>query len=322
MESTKTIILTQADVRSLADMASAVAAIEGVFAAHGRNETQMPVKVYLDLPQFDGDFRAMPAYFGGSAGVKWVNAHPRNPERHGLPAVLGMYILSDPATALPLAVMDATLLTAIRTGAAAAVASKYLARPDSHSVGFVGSGVQARTLLAALRVVFDELEVVAADVSTEAAERFAAESGGTVGDLADAAGCDIVCTATPVREPIVRREWINPGSHINAMGADAHGKQELETRILLDAKVVIDDWNQACGSGEVNVPLDTGAMPREHIHAALGEIVAGLKPGREAEEEITVFDSTGLAVQDVALARLIYDLAKDNGVGLEVDFIG
>lgn len=322
MESTKTLVLTQADVRSLAEMTSAVTAIEGVFAAHGRNETQMPVKVYLDLPQFDGDFRAMPAYFDHSVGVKWVNAHPRNPERHGLPAVLGMYILSDPATALPLAVMDATLLTAIRTGAAAAVASKYLARSDSRSVGFVGSGVQARTLLSALRVVFDDLEVVAADISAEAAERFAAESGGAVGDLADAAGCDIVCTATPVREPIVRREWINRGSHINAMGADAHGKQELETQILLDAKVVIDDWNQACGSGEVNVPLDTGAMPRDHIHAALGEIVAGLKPGREAEEEITVFDSTGLAVQDVALARLIYELAKKNGVGLEVDFVG
>jgi len=303
-------------------MASAVTAIEGAFAAHGRNETQMPVKVYLDLPQFDGDFRAMPAYFGDSAGVKWVNAHPRNPERHGLPSVLGMYILSDPATALPLAVMDATLLTAIRTGAAAAVASKYLARPDSRSVGFVGSGVQARTLLSALRVVFDDLEVVAADVSAEAAERFAAESDGTAGDLADAAGCDIVCTATPVHEPIVRREWIKPGTHINAMGADAHGKQELETQILLDAKVVIDDWDQACGSGEVNVPLEAGAMRRDHIHAALGEIVTGLKPGREAEEEITVFDSTGLAVQDVALARLIYDLAQKNGVGLQVDFVG
>ena len=233
MESTKTLVLTQADVRSLAEMAPAVAAIEDAFAAHGRNETQMPVKVYLDLPQYDGDFRAMPAYFGDSAGVKWVNAHPHNPERHGLPSVLGMYILSDPATALPLAVMDATLLTAIRTGAAAAVASKYLARPDSRSVGFVGSGVQARTLLSALRVVFDDLEVVAADASAEAAERFAAESEGTAGNLADAAGCDIVCTATPVRDPIVRREWINPGSHINAMGADAHGKQELATQILL-----------------------------------------------------------------------------------------
>ena len=322
MESTNTIVLTQADVRSLAQMSSAVAAIEVAFAAHGRGETQMPVKVYLDLPELDGDFRAMPAYFGNSAGVKWVNAHPRNPERFGLPSVLGMYILSDPATALPLAVMDATLLTAIRTGAAAAVASKYLARPDSKTVGFVGSGVQARTLLAALQVVFDDLEVVAADVNADAAQRFAAEAGGNAGSIADAAACDIVCAATPVREPVVQREWINPGCHINAMGADAHGKQELATQILLDAKVVIDDWDQACGSGEVNVPLDSGAMRRDHIHAALGEIVAGLQPGRESDDEITVFDSTGLAVQDVALARLIYDEAKSNGAGLEVDFVG
>lgn len=322
MESTKTLVLTQADVRSLVDMAAAIPAIESAFAAHGRNETQMPVKVYLDLPQFDGDFRAMPAYYGDSAGVKWVNAHPHNPERHGIPSVLGMYILSDPATALPLAVMDATLLTAIRTGAAAAVASKYLARPDAKTVGFVGSGVQARSLLAALRVVFDDLEVVASDVSADAAEAFAAESGGRVGELAEAAGCDIVCTATPVRDPIVRREWIRPGTHINAMGADAHGKQELATQILLDAKVVIDDWDQACGSGEVNVPLETGALSRDRIHAALGEIVAGLQPGRESRDEITVFDSTGLAVQDVALARLVYELAKENGVGIEVDFVG
>jgi ornithine cyclodeaminase/alanine dehydrogenase len=232
-----------------------------------------------------------------------------------------MYILSDPATALPLAVMDATLLTAVRTGAAAGVAAKYLARPDAASVGFVGSGVQARTLLAALRVVFGNLDVVAADTSASAAAAFAEESGGRVGSLADAAGCDIVCTATPVREPVVRREWIHPGTHINAMGADAHGKQELATQILLDAMVVVDDWDQACSSGEVNVPLENGALSRERIHAALGEIVAGSRPGRGTEDEITVFDSTGLAVQDVALARLIYEQARERGVGIEVDFV-
>lgn len=322
MKSTKTIVLTQADVRSLVDMPAAVAAVEEAFAAHARNETQMPVKVYLDLPEHDGDFRAMPASYGNSAGVKWVNAHPRNPQRHGLPAVLGMYILSDPATAVPLAVMDATLLTAVRTGAAGAVAAKHLARPDARRVGFIGSGVQARTLWAALQVVFDKLEVVAADASADAAAAFAAECGGRVGEVAEAAACDIVCTATPVREPIVAREWIRPGTHINAMGADAHGKQELATQILLDAKVVIDDWEQACGSGEVNVPLERGDLTREQIHAALGDVVAGTAVGRVADDEITVFDSTGLAVQDVALARVIYDLARERGVGLEVDFVG
>lgn len=315
-----TLVLTQSDIKSVVDMTAVVPAIERAFGAHGRGETQMPVKVYLDLPQFNGDFRAMPAYIEGSAGVKWVNAHPSNPERYGLPSVLGMYILSDPATAQPLAVMDATSLTAMRTGAAAAVATKYLARADARTVGFVGCGAQARTLHAALSVVLGEFDVVAADASAEAATTFAAEVSGQAGQLADAAGCDIVCTATPVREPIIRREWVKPGAHINAMGADAHGKQEIETQILLDACVVLDDWAQACGSGEVNVPLDSGALSRDAIHGPLGEIVAGKLSGRESDDQITVFDSTGLAVQDVALARLIYDTALEAGVGLEVDF--
>lgn len=317
-----TLILTQSDIKSVVDMTAVVPAIEEAFAAHGRGETQMPVKVYLDLPQYHGDFRAMPAYMEGSAGVKWVNAHPGNPERYGLPSVLGMYILSDPATAQPLAVMDATLLTALRTGAAAAVATKYLARDDARTVGFVGCGAQARTLHAALSVVLGDFEVVAADVSPEAAATFADEVAGQTGRLEDAAGCDIVCTATFVREPIIRREWVKPGAHINAMGADAHGKQEIDTQVLLDARVVLDDWEQACGSGEVNVPLESGALTREAIHGPLGEIVAGTLPGRDSDDQITVFDSTGLAVQDVALARLIYDTARESGVGLEIDFAG
>jgi len=320
MEPSTTLVLTQSDVRELVDMNRAVSAIEAAFAAHGRGETQMPVKVYLDLAEYDGDFRAMPAYFDGSAGVKWVNAHPRNPERHGLPAVLGMYILSDPATALPLAVMDATLLTAVRTGAAAGVASKHLARPDSKSVGFVGCGVQARTLLTAIRVVFPELEVVGADASDDAARAFAEEVGGRTGSVEEAAGCDIVCTATPVREPIVRREWIRPGTHVNAMGADAHGKQELDSRICADARVVLDDWEQATESGEVNVPLAEGSLARGAIHAALGDVVTGRAGGRESDDEITLFDSTGLAVQDVALARLIHERARERGIGRKVRF--
>lgn len=317
----KTLVLTQSDIEQVVDMAAVVPAIEDAFAAHGRGETQMPVKVYLELPELQGDFRAMPAYIEGSAGVKWVNSHPFNPERFGLPAVLGMYILSDPATAQPLAVMDATLLTALRTGAAAGVATKYLARRDAGSVGFVGCGVQARTLHAALRTVMGPFDVVAADRSEAAARAFADEVGGTTGDLAAAAACDVVCAATPVRTPILRREWFRPGTHINAMGADAHGKQELETQVLLDATVVLDDWDQACSSGEVNVPLASGDLTRDGIRGPLGEIVAGTLHGRQSPEEITVFDSTGLAVQDVALARLIYETARERGVGLEVDFL-
>ncbi|HUP24767.1 MAG TPA: ornithine cyclodeaminase family protein [Thermoanaerobaculia bacterium] len=317
----KTRVLNQSEVRSLLSMEEAVPAVEAAFAAHGRGETQMPVKVYLDLPRYDGDFRAMPAYFDGSAGVKWVNAHPHNPERFGLPTVIGTYILSDPASARALAILDATYLTAARTGAAAAVAAKHLARPRPRTIGFVGCGVQARTMLAALRTLYEGFEVVATDRVAAAAERFAAEVGGRAASIEEAAGCDIVCTATPSRVPVVRRDWIRAGTHVNAMGADAHGKQELEAAILLDARVIVDDWEQAGESGEVNVPLEQGVFEADHIQATLGAICAGLRPGRVSDEEITVFDSTGLAVQDVAIARLVYRRAEELGVGLEVDLL-
>lgn len=302
-------------------MERAFAAVEDAFAAHGRGETLMPAKVYLDLPEHEGDFRAMPSYVNGSAGVKWVNCHPHNGRKHSLPSVIGMYILSDPETGAPLAVMDATYLTAARTGAAAAVASKYLARADSKSIGFIGCGVQAHTALAALRVVFADLEILAHDRDSKAAERFATEAGGRAAAAEEAAGCDIVCTLTPSRAPVVERVWIQPGAHINALGADGPGKQELEVRILQAAKVVIDDLHQATGGGEINVALAQGELRETDLHASLGEIVAGLVPGREGDTEITVFDSTGLAIQDVAVARVVYEAARAKGLGRGVDFL-
>ncbi len=316
----KTLILTQSDVRSALTMEAAVTAVEEAFAAHARGETLMPAKVYLDLRKYDGDFRAMPAYAKGSAGVKWVNSHPQNPARHGLPTVLGMYILSDPATARPLAVMDATWLTAARTGAAAGVAAKHLARPGCESIGFIGCGVQAHTALAALQVVFGELEILAHDRRTEVAEAFAAEVGGRAATAPEACGCDIVCTATPSRRPVVERAWIRPGTHINALGADGPGKQELDGAILRDARIVIDDLHQAAGGGEINVPLASGELAEADIHATLGEIVDGSRPGREGDE-ITVFDSTGLAIQDVAVALIVYDAAERRGLGRRIDFL-
>ena len=315
-----TLILTQSDIAALITMRVVVDAVEKAFAAYGRGEALMPAKVYLSLEQHDGDFRAMPAYLDGSAGVKWVNSHPRNPQRHGLPAVMGMYILSDPATAFPLAVMDATLLTALRTGAAAAVASKHLAVSAPRTLGFIGCGVQSRHLLDAHRVLYSDIELRMADANTEAAAAFAAEAGGTVSSIEDAAACDIVCTTTPVRTPIVLREWVSAGTHINAMGADGPGKQELDPEILRAAKLVIDDEHQAFGSGEVNVPLASGAITADDIYGTLGDIVAGTKLGRTGDE-ITVFDSTGLAIQDLAVARVIYDLARASGAGTRVSFM-
>jgi alanine dehydrogenase len=316
-----TLLLTQQDVRRVADMDMAIGACEHAFAAHGRGETKMPPKVYLALEHHEGDFRAMPAYMEGAAGVKWVNSHPENPHRHNLPAVMGLYILSDPATALPLAIMDATLLTSLRTGAAAGVASKYLAKPSPATVGFIGCGVQARYLLDAHRAVYgDGFRVLAADVSRDAAERFADGAGGRAVSMEEAAAADVLCTTTPSRTPLVQRAWVRDGAHINAMGADAPGKQELDPRILRDGRLFVDDVPQASESGEVNVPLHRGEISADDIAGSLGEVVAGRLTGRRSPDEITVFDSTGMALQDVAMARRIYEAARDQGVGTTTRF--
>jgi ornithine cyclodeaminase/alanine dehydrogenase len=318
----KTLILSQKDVRALLTLDLAVPAVEAAFRAHGLGRAQMPPKVYLSLESVGGDFRAMPSFLDGAAGVKWVNSHPHNPARHNLPTVMGVYILSDPETALPLAVMDATWLTAARTGAAAAVASRYLARKDVKTLGLLGCGVQARPLVAAHRVVYgDSLRVLAFDRSEEAARKFAEECGAEVSTLELVSGCDIVCTSTPGHGVALHRAHVARGAHINAMGADAPGKQEIEGSILNHARVVIDDWHQATHSGEVNVPIHDGEYAESSIYGTLGEIVAGKKHGRDGDE-ISVFDSTGLAIQDVAVARIVHDAARSRGIGVEVDLVG
>lgn len=317
----QTRILTRADVARLLTMDMALAAVERAFLAHGRAEARMPSKVYLDVTEHGGDFRAMPAFLDGAAGVKWVNSHPENPARHGLPSVMGVYILSDPATARPLAIMDATLITAFRTGAAAGVATKFLAGRAPRTLGFVGCGVQARYLLDAHRALYPDLELIMADASEGAAQKFAAEAGGRVGSVAEAAGCDVVCTSTPVRKPVVRAAWVRPGAHINAMGADAEGKQELETALLTRARVFVDDLEQASHSGEINVPLHHGDLHIDQLAGTIGQVIAGKIAARPDAQAITLFDSTGLAVQDVALARRVFDAATAQGVGIEVPLV-
>jgi alanine dehydrogenase len=316
----KTLVLAGKEIEKILTMELAIPAVERAFAAHGRGEALMPPKLYLPLEKYAGDFRAMPSLLGDAAGVKWVNMHPENPRRFNLPAVMGVYILSDPETAFPLAVMDGTRLTAFRTGAAAAVASKHLAVKSPATVGLIGCGVQARKLLEAHRALFGSFRSIMADVSAEAAEKFAKEAGGFVGAFDQAGSCDIICTSTPSRAPVLFRSYVGISTHINAMGADAPGKQELDPRLLHDALVVLDDMAQATESGEVNVPLHTGTYQQRQIYGTLGEIVAGKKPGRTGTE-ITIFDSTGLAIQDLALARVVFDEARKRGLGIEVDLV-
>ncbi|MDH3725988.1 MAG: ornithine cyclodeaminase family protein [Myxococcales bacterium] len=317
----KTLVLTRVDVEHAVTMELAVAAVERAFAAFGRGEASMPPKVYLSIEDHHGDFRAMPSRLGESAGIKWVNVHARNRRDYGLPTVMGVFVLNDPANAFPLAIMDGTLLTALRTGAAGAVASKYLAPSGPTTISFIGAGVQARTLHDAHRVIYESFETLIHDRNESTARKLADEINGRIVSLEEAAGADIVCTATPSRVPFVKPQWIRPGAHINAMGADAPGKQELFSEVLKHAAVYIDDIHQATGSGEINVALSEGVFTVDEIAGTLGEVVAGKLP-RPSPETITVFDSTGLAIQDVALARAIYDVAKESGTGLEIDLVG
>jgi len=326
----ETLLLDSDDVRENAPMAEVVPAVEAAFAAYHRGDAQMPPKSYLDLPQYDGDFRSMPAYLDSgdwdAAAVKWVNSHPKNPERHDLPTVMGVVIYSDPRTAFPLAVMDGRELTMRRTGAAAAVATDHLAIPEARSLGIVGVGAQAYSQLRAIAAVRDIEEVVVSDVDEERVaafvEAFEDEFAVRGGSIAEAAACDVLSTVTPVEEPIVPREAVSPHTHVNAMGADAPGKHELADELLLAATVVIDDWDQCTHSGEINVPYTAGTLADDDVAATLGAVVAGDGPGRTAREEITVFDSTGLAIQDVAAAHVVYEHARENDNGTPFDLLG
>jgi alanine dehydrogenase len=318
----QTLILGHADVRALGDMALAVDAVERAFAAHARGEARMPAKVYLDLPEHQGDFRAMPSLMGSYAGVKWVNAHPHNPARFDLPTVMGTYILSDPRSGFPLAVLDGTLLTALRTGAAAAVATKHLAAGAPARIGFIGCGVQARMFRDAHRVLYPGFEVLAADRAPAAAQRFAEESGGRAVSIEEAAGASVVCIATPSTTPVIARSFVQPGAHINAMGADGPGKQELDPALLPLARVIVDEPEQSLHGGELNVPVHLGTFKAEQITATLGDVILGKAVGRASPTDITIFDSTGLAIQDVALAAALYERALATGHGSRIALVG
>jgi alanine dehydrogenase len=291
-------------------MREVIAAVEEVFRVWGRGEAKMPSKSYLMLEK--GDFRAMPAYIPGAAGMKWVNVHPQNPSL-GLPTVMAVLIYSDPETGYPLAVMDAADITAYRTGAAAAVASRYLANKNARTLGLVGAGKQAYTQIMAHAAVFElELikvyDILASNVTrlinTFPLYRIQACS------LEETVASDIVCTVTPAREPVVKKSMVRPGTHINAVGADAPGKEELEADILTQAMIVVDDMKQATASGEVNVPLSQGLLEAKDIYGTLGEIICGQKRGRRNDAEITLFDSTGVAIEDMACAHIIYQKAR------------
>ena len=315
------LLLGRSEIEELLSIGEALKAVEHSFRLKTEGGTIMPPKLYLNLPQYQGDFRAMPVYIDGSAGVKWVSVYPDN-WRQNLPSIVATIILCDPNTGYPLAIMDGTYITNVRTGAAGGVAVKYLARRDSSVIGFIGAGVQAKTQLLAISEVLPKIEQVKVfDQNSNASLKYAKEMEAKlninicpVETIQEATEADIVVTTTPSRKPVVKKQHIKPGTHINAIGADAEGKQELEADLLTGAKIIVDDIEQASHSGEINVPLSEGVIKIEDVYGTLGEVVANIKKGRENDEEITIFDSTGVAIEDIICAKLVYEKAKERVV--------
>ncbi|WP_458188820.1 ornithine cyclodeaminase family protein [Haladaptatus sp. NG-WS-4] len=324
----QTVVLTSTDIEACASMDDVIGAVEAAFGAYARGDAQMPAKSYIDLPQYNGDFRSMPTYMDAgewdAAGIKWVNVHPDNPDANELPTVMGTMVYSDRETAFTLAIMDGTTLTMKRTGVAAAVAMDHLAVADATSLGIVGAGVQSYTQLEAISEVRD-IETVVADreeaavtaVVDEFDDRFDVCAGG----LDAAASCDVLSTVTPVETPIITPEMLGDHTQINAIGADAAGKHELADDIFLGATLVIDDHAQTTHSGEINAPYSEGMLTDADIHADLGRIVVGEKTGRTGDDGITAFDSTELAIQDVAAAHVAYETVREQDCGLVIGMV-
>ena len=323
--------LSEKDVHSLLTMKEALKTMEDVFSLHGHGQIQMPVKVYLDFEPYGGDLRAMPAYIKGAnpaAGVKIVNSNAKNPEKK-LPAVSGVMVLNDPRTGLPLGLFAAGHLTGMRTGAAGGLAAKFLARPESSVVGLVGCGRQAQPQLEALVENFKIREVRVWGKTLDESRGFEKQVRKKFPlkfvickDVQEACQADIVVSTTPVRSPLIKMEWIRSGTHINVIGADAAGKQELESGLLYKARVFVDAWDQASHAGEINVEVSKGNFSRDRLAGELGQVVAGIKQGRLNSSDITIFDSTGLAIQDVAVSQLLFKKALKLKKGKVLKFNG
>jgi ornithine cyclodeaminase/alanine dehydrogenase-like protein (mu-crystallin family) len=285
----------------------ALAAVGEAFVAYARGEWSMPPKVYV--PAYPaGDFRAMPALGGGHALLKWVTSFPGNPG-HGLPTVMGLVLLSDASNGAPVAVLDAAAVTALRTGAAAVLAAETLRRPDATSAAVIGAGVNGRA--AARTCVAIGRPVALFDVDGARAEQAADELGAAVAEtLEEALAADVVVTVTPGHEVVLPEGTLQPGQHVSLMGADGPGKAEIAVEELVRCRVFCDDWEQASHNGELGHAVEAGRLGREDV-TDLGSVLAGDAAGRVSEDDVTAFDSTGLAIQDLAIALAALQRAEE-----------
>jgi ornithine cyclodeaminase len=318
------LVLSEHDVRQLLDMESCIDAMTEVLTSLARGELYQPLRSVARPPGSSTLLGLMPSYRGGAApayALKEIVVAPMNPAR-GLDTHMGAVLLHDGETGELVAIMNASPITEIRTAAVSAVATRALARPDAQRVAILGAGAQARGHVQAMRAVLGDPEIRIWARNQEAAERLAGEVGATVSPSVDAAlfGAEVVCTTTAAAEPIVEKRWLARGTHVNAVGSCFPTTRELDTETVAHASF-FTDRRESCLSeaGDFILAAAEGAVGPEHIRAELGEVLAGMHPGREHEDELTVFESLGIAVEDLASAELVAARARERGVGAEVE---
>ncbi len=320
------LFLSRKDVEACLTMDDALEAVEKAFREHGLGTVNMPLRSAIRLEKNNGTTLFMPAYIEsmGAIGIKVVSVYTENPSKYTLPTTLGVVLLTDAKNGEILAIMDGTFLTAMRTGAASGVATKYLARKDANEAGIVGTGVQGRTQLMAMSKVRTIEKVKAYDIARDRCELFCKQVSKELGiqitpvDSAEnaARGSDIVISASTSKTPALNGDWLDEGTHVNAIGSHTPDARELDTAAIKRAKVVVDSREAALKeAGDFIIPISQGLVTPEQIHAELGEIVTGKKVGRTNEKEITIFKSLGLAIQDISTASKVYEIALKRGVG-------
>lgn len=328
----KTLILSRTEMMGLLTPAEYNGCVEQAYRMHGERRFYMDPKGHIVLDKYPGEWEAMPSYIEEpeAAACKWVSIRERNREKFDLPTVFSILIYTHPETGFPLAICDGSHHTVMRTGSAAAVSTKWLAREDASVLTIVGAGHMAAGALATSNEVRKWREVRIWSRSQPTLDKFLAEQRplfpnlkivGSTDIEKTVRGCDVLVTVTPARAPIVKDEWIVPGMHIAALGADKGGDQELEGKILQRSRIFVDDIRQCRTDGEINVPLTQGLIKLTDVAGEIGEVITGKKQGRTSDKDITLFDSTGIALQDSATIPLEYERALAAGVGIEKKMI-
>jgi ornithine cyclodeaminase len=319
------LVLNQQEVEALLDMEGCIEAMAEALSSLARGEVHVPLRAVIRPEGEDTFLGLMPAHRGGGSplySLKTVCVFPDNPQR-GLDAHQGTVTLFDGETGETRAIMNASAITAIRTAAVSAVATRLLAREDSRELGILGAGVQARSHLEAMRLVRDFDRVRIFSPTAAHAEALAAEGGAVaVGSAQEAVeGADVVVTATSSVDPVLRREWLKPGVHVNVIGGRPPTMRELDVATVADSAFYVDRRESAEKEAhDYRDALESGAVGPDHIKGELGELLIGAVPGRTSPEELTVFRSLGLAVEDLAAAEYVVRRASERGAGVEVEF--